>query len=106
MKFESFVCGGLSWQLFKSPKKDLAELAEVLSECRRLHLQLSTGYDERRDFMGSELRQCRRYLQNGRVRDLVSKAKCLQSLEIHFDNGDQGFAVNYITSLVILNGPA
>jgi hypothetical protein len=58
--------------LYYEPKKDLAELASVISESHRFSLQLSTGHDEQTDMLGLELRPCRRYLKYGRVRDLIT----------------------------------
>lgn len=93
-KFKSFVCGDVGWQLFKSTKKDLAVLASVISESPRFSLQLSTGHDEQTDMLGSELRQCRRYLKNGRIRDLITQAEKLQSLRFILDWSDPVFGVD------------
>lgn len=93
-RFDSFMCGGLSWQLFKSPEKDLSELADVISKCDLITLMFSIGYDERQDRFGSEVRQCRRYLKNGRLRNLLSQAKDLGSLEISFDCSEPVFAID------------
>ncbi|KAL8704687.1 MAG: hypothetical protein Q9201_002149 [Fulgogasparrea decipioides] len=93
LKLKTLVCGGVNWRIFKSPKQDLVELARVMSESKNLCLKLSTGYDEHQDRIGSELTQCRRYLKNGRIRDMVTQATQLQSLEIHFDWSDPVFAV-------------
>jgi len=96
-KFKSFVCGDVGWQLFKSTKKDLAVLASVISESHRFSLQLFTGHDEQTDMLGSELRQCRRYLKNGRIRDLIIQAEKLESLRFILDWSDPVFGVDLKT---------
>jgi len=88
------VCGNVGWQLFKEKKKDLAEFASIVSDCQRFSLQMFTGHDEQTDMLGSELRQCRRYLKNGRTWDLVMQAEKVESLRFVHDWDNPVFGVD------------
>ena len=85
LKLQSFVGGDISWQLFTSPKKDLAKFASVVSGSQNFCLHLSTGYNAYKDGGNSQVRQCRRYLRNGRIRDSITQAKELEFLRIQTD---------------------
>lgn len=101
-KFKSFACGGVSWQLFKATKKDLAEFASVLSKCHRFRLHLYKRYEEP-GTLGSETRQCRRYLANGCVCDLLSQAERLESLRLLIDQSYSGFGIGLVFGVDLQN---
>lgn len=93
-KFKSFARGEVSWQLFKATRKDLVEFASVLSKCHRFRLYLWTGFNKRTQTLGLELPQCRRYLANGCIRDLLSQAERLESLRLFLDHSGPLFGVD------------
>ncbi|KAL9588158.1 MAG: hypothetical protein Q9203_003030 [Teloschistes exilis] len=89
LKLKSFACKGISWQLFKSPRKDLVKLASVLSKADSMVLHLSASYGRG---TGPEMKQCQQYLKNGKVSDLLRQMEHLQNLELHMDQGGPVFA--------------
>ena len=80
-RFSSFICTAFSWQLFKYPKKDLAEFATVISKAGYLSLRPKL---QSYSHSATDAGKCRRFLRNGQVRDLVTQADCLHSLEFSF----------------------
>ena len=85
IKLQTFECGDVSWKLFRCSKKDLRAFATTLSQVRRLKLHLSTGMAASGNEIGVDLPECRRFLKNGRIRDMITHAKDLEYLEIKFD---------------------
>ena len=85
IKLQSFECGDVSWKLFRCSKTDLKAFATTLSHVRRMYLQISTGMDASGDEIGVDLPECRRFLRNGRMRDLITQARYVEYLEIKFD---------------------
>lgn len=82
LKLKSFACKGISWQLFKSAKKDLVKLAIVLLEADSMVLHLSASYGHG---TGPETKHCQQYLKNGKVSDPLRQMEHLQNLELHMD---------------------
>ncbi|KAL2049264.1 hypothetical protein ABVK25_010441 [Lepraria finkii] len=89
IKLQTFECSDVSWKLFRCSKKDLKAFATTLSQVRRLKLQLSTGMAA----SGVDLPECRRFLKNERIRDIIIHAKDLEYLDIRFDGWSPVFGI-------------
>ena len=85
IKLQTFGCGDVSWKLFRCSKKDLEAFSTILSEVRRLKLQLSTGRDASGHKIGVDIPECRQFLRNGRVLDLITHARAEEYLEMRLD---------------------
>lgn len=93
IKLRVFECGEISWKLFRCSKGDLQAFAGALSEARKVRLLLTTASNDSRDRMGTDLPECRRFLKNGRVRELLSQAPDIEDLELRFDWYDPYFPI-------------
>lgn len=80
-----FACGDVSWKLFRCSKSDLRTFAFTLARVKYFQLQINTGFSHTRDEIGTELPECRRFLQNGRFRDLITAANDIEDLHVQFD---------------------
>lgn len=92
----TFECKDVSWKLFRCPKSHLKEFATVLAQVRTFKLLVSTGVHEDGDRIGTELPACRRFLKNGRLRDLIFQMRDVENLEISFDWWEPVFAIELI----------
>ena len=86
IRLQKFKCGDVSWKLFRCSKNDLNAFAATLAQVRKFRLQISTDIlNARGNASGIELPVCRRFLKNGRVRDLISGADDLEKLNVRLD---------------------
>lgn len=95
-KLQTFECGNVSWKLFRCSKSDLKAFAALLSQVRNFTLQISTGMDASGDRIGVELPECRRFLRNGRVRDLTFGADELERLNVKLDWWESTFGLELV----------
>lgn len=95
-KLQKFKCGDVSWKLFRCSKSDLKAFAATLSKVRNFRLQMSTGMDASGHRIGVELPECRRFLRNGRVRDLISGADDLEKLDIGLNWWEPTFGLELV----------
>ncbi|MCJ1453535.1 hypothetical protein MMC28_003882 [Mycoblastus sanguinarius] len=87
LELQSLDCGYVDWHIFTQDEDTNAELKKSLRCLRDLSLDITV--DEKYDEDGfSEMENCEEFLQNGRLRDFITSAPQLRSLNICFSHNE------------------
>ena len=86
IQLQTLRIGTVSWKFLKMKPQILEKMKEVLSSVQRFEIQISTGYYSEGEEIGVEIPECRDYLENNAMHDILSAASELDVLSIGFDS--------------------
>lgn len=77
--------GDVNWTFLQADEEVLEQMKKSIEHLKCLNLVISTGMDEAGDEIGVEIPECRKYLENGCLRDFLTAAPALEDLALDFD---------------------